>query len=156
MNKLAEFLKKPRNIYFSIIAMLTVVTGLVSISFSYYIDDSTNSNIIEVSKVDNRIQSDELIQGYITIPAQETKEITVYIMSNNDFDSKFKLYYKTDDNVEVLSESEMDDQISSHDVLEYKLIISNYDEKESEVFIGIANGYIGKTIELEGKEIGVY
>lgn len=156
MNKLAEFLKKPRNIYFSIIAMLTVVTGLVSISFSYYIDDSTNSNIIEVSKVDNRIQSDELIQGYITIPAQETKEIIVYIMSNNDFESKFKLYYKTDDNVEVLSESEIDDQISSHDVLEYKLIISNYDEEESEVFIGIANGYIGKTIELEGKEIGVY
>lgn len=153
MTKVLGFFNRPRNMYFSILVMLTVVTGLVSISFSYYIDESTNSNIIEVSRVDNRLYSEDMVNGYVTISANESRTLNIYIMSNNNFDSNFKLYYRAEDNVIVNSSKSINNLISAHDVQQYEIVIKNNEAKEVKVYLGIANGYVGKNIEINGKEI---
>lgn len=156
MKKVLEFLKRPRNVYFSIIVMLTVVTGLVSISFSYYVDESTNNGIIRFSAIDNRLQSDDLHDGYITLAAHETKIVKVYVMSNNNFESKFKLYYQTDGDVQVSSEVLLDDTIDSKEAYSYELYVSNFDDKVNTVFIGISNAYLGDEVPIDGKEIQIF
>lgn len=156
MKKVLVFLKRPRNVYFSIIVMLTVVTGLVSISFSYYVDESTNSGIIRFSTIDNRLQSDDLVDGYLTLDAHETKTINVYIMSNNNFESKYKLYYKTDGNIQVSSEVILDETINSKDVHSYELYLSNFEDKENKVYIGISNAYLGEEVVIDGEEIQIF
>lgn len=155
MKKILDFLKKPRNVYFSIVVMLTVVTGLVSISFSYYVDESTNRGIIKYSTIDNRIQSDDLQNGYITLSGHETKMIKVYVMSNNNYQSKFKLYYKTDGNAQVSSEIALDETINSKEVYSYELYVSNFEEKENKVYIGISSAYMDEDIKIDGKEIEI-
>lgn len=156
MKKILDFLKRPRNVYFSIIVMLTVVTGLVSISFSYYVDESTNSGIIRYSAIDNRLQSDDLEDGYLTLAAHETKPIKVYVMSNNNFESKFKIYYKTDDNIQISSEVILDETIDSKEVYAYDLYASNFGDKESKVFIGISNAYLDEEVVFDGEEISIF
>lgn len=155
MKKILDFLKKPRNVYFSIVVMLTVVTGLVSISFSYYVDESTNRGIIKYSTIDNRIQSDDLQDGYITLSGHETKMIKVYVMSNNNYQSKFKLYYKTDGNAQVSSEIVLDETINSKEVYSYELYVSNFEDKENKVYIGISSAYMDEDIKIDGKEIEI-
>lgn len=155
MKKILDFLKNPRNVYFSIVVMLTVVTGLVSISFSYYVDESTNRGIIKYSTIDNRIQSDDLQDGYITLSGHETKMIKVYVMSNNNYQSKFKLYYKTDGNAQVSSEIVLDETINSKEVYSYELYVSNFEDKENKVYIGISSAYMDEDIKIDGKEIEI-
>lgn len=156
MKKMVDFLKRPRNVYFSIIVMLTVVTGLVSISFSYYVDESVNNGIIRFSTVDNRLQSDDLVDGYITLASHETKTIKVYIMSNNNFESKFKLYYKTDGNAQVSSEVVLDETIDSKEAYSYELYVSNFEDKENKVFIGISSAYLDDELQIDGTEVQVF
>lgn len=156
MKKILDFLKRPRNVYFSIIVMLTVVTGLVSISFSYYVDESTNSGIIRVSEIDNRLQSDDLIDGYLNLAAHETKTIKVYVMSNNNFESKFKLYYKTDGNIQVSSETILDETIDSREVYSYELYASNFGDEENKVYIGISNAYLNEEVPIDGEKVQIF
>ena len=67
MKKFIEFMKKPRNLYLSIALMLVVVVGLSSITFSYYIEDSTNaSQVMKVSKNNTFIQTDDLDSDELT------------------------------------------------------------------------------------------
>lgn len=155
MSKIKSFFNKPRNVYFSLILMLTVVTGLVSITFSYYVDESPNkTKLVSLSVVDNKIQSDSLKDGKITIPANSTIDLTLYVMSNNNFDSKYNLFYNTSsDKTKVYSIDEIDEEIGAHDVQEVNLTVENYDKRNVEVSIDIASGYIGKDIEISGNKI---
>lgn len=155
MSKIVSFFKRPRNIYFSMIMMLTLVTGLVSISFSYYIDESSTNGLLKLTKVDNRLQSDELVDGYISLAPHETKEIKVYVMSNNDFESKYALYYKTDSNAKVISSVNLDESIGSKEVQEYELFVANFDDKDATVFLGIENGKIDADIEVDGNLVEI-
>lgn len=156
MNKIISFLKKPRNVYFSIIVMLTCVTGLFSISFSYYVPKTSNSGVIKYQTIDNRIQSSDLIDGYITLNSKETRFIKVYVMSNNDFKSKFKLYYNSLDDVKVYSEVELDSEIDKNEVYAYDLSVSNFSDKEAKVYIGISSALIDNDINIDGKEIELF
>ncbi|MCH5167075.1 MAG: hypothetical protein J1F35_04195 [Erysipelotrichales bacterium] len=155
MSKIQTFVKKPRNIYFSIILMLTLVTGLFSISFSYYIDESSTNGLLTVKGVDNRLQSDDLTDGIVALAPHETKTITVNIMSNNSYDSKYALYYKSDNDVKVLSTLEMDEIIKSKEVQQYELIVSNFEENPASVFIGIVNGQVDAEVSVPGSLIEV-
>lgn len=155
MKFIKEFIKKPRNVYFSIILMLTLVTGLVSISFSYYIDESSTEGELKFTKIDNRIQSPDLIDGNISLAPHETKEITLYIMSNNDFQSKYKLIYNTDKNVKIFSETPLDEVIDAKEVKDYKLIVSNFEDESVTFELKILSNEINKTIEFVGNTVEV-
>lgn len=154
MKKIAEYLKKPRNIYFYLVIMATIVTGLMSVTFSYYMEESANNTkIVTLSKVDNRIQGDMLVDGKITVPENQTINTDLYVMSNNNFYSSYKLYYQSDNNVSVHSLNNIEGNIGPYDVQKVTLTLTNNESIPVSIPIGIENGYIDKEIIVKEKEI---
>lgn len=150
-----NFLKRKRNIYFSIIVMLTIVTGLISISFSYYVDESSNLGLIKINDIDNRIQSDALKNGVITVGAQQTVTFNIYVISNNNFESKYELFYQAKDvnDLKVYMKDNIKSSIPSHSVYEHTIVIENYKNTSVDVTIGVASSYLNKDINLPGEKI---
>lgn len=150
-----NFLKRKRNMYFSIIVMLTLVMGLVSISFSYYVDESSRTGLVRFNDVDNRIQSDALNNGVIIVGAQESVNFKVYVISNNNFDSKYELFYQTKDitDLDVYMTDSLKPSIPSHSVYEHTIVIENYKNESVDVTIGVASSYLDKEINLPGEKI---
>lgn len=155
MKFIKSFVKKPRNVYFSIIAMLTVVSGLVSISFSYFIDESSTEGVMEFKEIDNRIQSPDLVDGNIALAPHETKEIELYIMSNNNMTTKYKLVYDTDKNVKIYTDQEMDETIEAKEVKNYKLTVSNFEDTPVQFELKILSSYINTDITTNSKTVEV-
>lgn len=155
MKFIKSFVKKPRNVYFSIIAMLTVVSGLVSISFSYFIDESSTEGVMEFKEIDNRIQSPDLVDGNIALAPHETKEIELYIMSNNNMTTKYKLVYDTDKNVKIYTDQEMDETIEAKEVKNYKLTVSNFEDTSVQFELKILSSNINTDITTNSKIVEV-
>lgn len=155
MEKVKTFFTKPKNIYLSVLLMFTVVMGLASVSFSYYVDESTNdTKLVELKVIDNRISSDSLVDGKVTLGANEAKDIELYVISNNDFDTVYKLYYLVDNQyVDVVLNSDINDVIGAKDVHKVLLSVENYSDEEVKVTIGIDSSYVGSEIKLSGTEI---
>lgn len=151
MDKVSLFLKKPRNVYYSIIVMLTLVVGLMTVSFSYYIDDSTNdTKLVSLAKVNNIIQSDALNDNIVVVLPDQEVTFTMYVMSNNNFDSLYKLFYKCKNKlVSVKVDKEVENRISSYDVHKYDITVKNNATTIQEVEFGIANGYLDKAIIMD-------
>lgn len=153
MSKLRNFFSKPRNLYYCGVALLTIVTGLISISFSYYIDETGNSKYLSLSVVDNQIQSDYLTNNTITVGKNETISFHLYVISNNNFESIYKLYYKAnkvDLNVTV---DKVYSSIDAHDVQILTITVANYTSAEQRVEFGIVSGYTNTELTVEGTEI---
>ncbi len=103
MKKFVDFIKKPKNLYLSIAIMLVVVMGLTSISFSYYIEDSTNgTQVMKINKIDTFIQSDELTSDEVIVPANSSKTITINVVNNNLYSNEYALTH-TNESVTVTS-----------------------------------------------------
>lgn len=153
MRKIISFVSRPRNIYMSLVVMLTLVTALASISFSFYVLESSDKEL-RVSEVDNRISCDMCQDNEITVLAQQTIEVPIYVVSNNDFVSDYELYYITSsDHVDVVSYDGYDKTIRPKGIYLINLTIENYDTDDVLVKLGIESGYEGKEITVPGKKV---
>ncbi len=102
-------MKKSKVLFFSIAVMFIVCSFFVSASFSYFIKPSKNeTNLLTTSLINNEISYD-YIEG---LNPGEEKNIDVIIISNNNFDTFFKLYYKG--NVIVTTEDRTMDKLESY------------------------------------------
>lgn len=102
-------MKKSKVLFFSIAVMFIVCSFFVSASFSYFIKSSKNeTNLLTTSLINNEISYD-YIEG---LNPGEEKNIDVIIISNNNFDTFFKLCYKG--NVIVTSEDRTMDKLESY------------------------------------------
>lgn len=155
MKFIKSFVKKPRNVYFSIIAMMTVVSCLASISFSYYIDESSTEGMLKFDNIDNRIQSPDLVDGNLALAPHETKEINLYVMSNNDMESKYKLIYNTDKNVKIYTNTSIDETIDAKEVKNYTLTVSNFEDEPVTFELKILSSSMSADIPFNGNEIEV-
>lgn len=154
MESIKKFMRKPKNIYFSLLVLVTVVIGLASFSFSYYTDDTVDVKPLRLADVDTRLQCDQAKGGYVTVGAQETIEYTVYVQSNNAFDSQYKLYYETEANdVEVYTSKETIGNIEAYNILAYKITVANFETNPVKVKLGVAGGYTEADIDVPGKLI---
>lgn len=153
MTKFINFIKKPKNLYLSIAAMLVLVMGLTSISFSYYIEDSTNgTQVMKLNKIDTFIQSDDLISDEITLPANGSKIIKINVVNNNTFTNTYALNH-TNENVTVTVDKEVLNSINSKDVHTYTLTLTNNTLEDQTTKLGIINAYEGQQIEITGIQI---
>lgn len=102
-------MKKSKVLFFSIAVMFIVCSCFVSASFSYFIKPSKNeTNLLTASLINNEISYD-YIEG---LNPGEEKNIDVTIISNNNFDTFFKLYYKG--NVIVTTKNRTMDKLESY------------------------------------------
>ncbi len=149
-----KIFKNTRSFYFTLIIMLVVVTSLISISFSYYVDDSSNTKqYAKVEGINNIISSDQLNDNYLTLAGNTEETITVNVISNNDFTSSFKLSYETTSDVSVTAIDSIDDTIDAHDVLSYKIKVKNNSNNTAIIKFDIVSGYVDTTFNITGTEI---
>lgn len=154
MSKFIEFIKKPKNIYFSIVAMLTLVTGLASISFSY-VDETNTAGVLKLSEVDNRIDCGNIDNCIVFLNPHETIDVPVYVISNNDYDSAFVLYSKSDKDALFMSSYRIDEQILSKSMIKYNLKASNFSDEEATLELKIKSAKNINDITVDGDLIHI-
>ena len=140
-------MKKSKALFFSIAVMFIVCSCFVSASFSYFIKPSKNeTNLLTASLINNEISYD-YIEGLN--PAEE-KNIDVTIISNNNFDTFFKLYYKG--NVIVTTKDRTMDKLESYKNKVITVNVKN-DTSEYQTFkIDAKNGLNFGELELNDEE----
>lgn len=140
-------MKKSKALFFSIAVMFIVCSCFVSASFSYFIKPSKNeTNLLTTSLINNEISYD-YIEG---LNPGEEKNIDVTIISNNNFDTFFKLYYKG--NVIVTTKDRTMDKLESYKNRVITVNVKN-DTSEYQTFkIDAKNGLNFGELELNDEE----
>jgi|GEM_PF-6578312 lipoprotein len=140
-------MKKSKALFFSIAVMFIVCSCFVSASFSYFIKPSKNeTNLLTASLINNEISYD-YIEG---LNPGEEKNIDVTIISNNNFDTFFKLYYKG--NVIVTTKDRTMDKLESYKNKVITVNVKN-DTSEYQTFkIDAKNGLNFGELELNDEE----
>lgn len=140
-------MKKSKALFFSIAVMFIVCSCFVSASFSYFIKPSKNeTNLLTASLINNEISYD-YIEG---LNPGEEKNIDVTIISNNNFDTFFKLYYKG--NVIVTTKDRTMDKLESYKNKVITINVKN-DTSEYQTFkIDAKNGLNFGELELNDEE----
>lgn len=140
-------MKKSKVLFFSIAVMFIVCSFFVSASFSYFIKPSKNeTNLLTTSLINNEISYD-YIEG---LNPGEEKNIDVTIISNNNFDTFFKLYYKG--NVIVTTKDRTMDKLESYKNKVITVNVKN-DTSEYQTFkIDAKNGLNFGELELNDEE----
>lgn len=140
-------MKKSKALFFSIAVMFIVCSCFVSASFSYFIKPSKNeTNLLTASLINNEISYD-YIEG---LNPGEEKNIDVTIISNNNFDTFFKLYYKR--NVIVTTKDRTMDKLESYKNKVITVNVKN-DTSEYQTFkIDAKNGLNFGELELNDEE----
>lgn len=140
-------MKKSKALFFSIAVMFVVCSCFVSASFSYFIKPSKNeTNLLTASLINNEISYD-YIEG---LNPGEEKNIDVTIISNNNFDTFFKLYYKG--NVIVTTKDRTMDKLESYKNKVITVNVKN-DTSEYQTFkIDAKNGLNFGELELNDEE----
>ena len=153
MDKLKEFISKPKHLYFGVILMFVLVIGLASVSFSYVEESSNNTKQTEVIEIDTRMSSEVLKDGKITLAGNEARTFKIDVMSNNSFDSYYSLYYKCDGGDVVVTADELRNEIGSYDVHQIEVTVSIFNSYPVEVTLGLNTGYSEDGITTIGKKV---
>jgi hypothetical protein len=104
---------------------------------------------MKINKINTFIQSDDIESDEITLPANTSKNISINVISNNDFPNIYKLYYVGSD-VTVISDKDIIGTIDSNEVHSYTLKINNPTDDIKVIKLGIKNGYVGSNLEVDG------
>lgn len=150
MKKLKEFLIKPRGIYFSIVAVLTLTMFLMTISFSYYVPTSTTKTEMTVGEIVNTLSIDDNETNSIVLGSLEEKTITFRIKSYNLIDTMYYIYYDKNINISYEIIDGSDNTIKESDEETITVKFTNNSEEEVTVGFNIASGFVGKTLEVDG------
>lgn len=153
MDKVKEFLSKPKHLYFSVMLMFVLVIGLASVSFSYVSESSNNTTQSELLEIDTRISSTELRMGDISLKANESRTFKISVMSNNGFESSYALNYECDKSEVYVTASDVARTIGAYDVHEIELTVSNFESYPVSVTIGLDTGYTLDDIVSTGRKV---
>ena len=154
MGKVLNFLSKPRNMIFTILVMFSLVVGLLKVSFSYYVEDSTNGVQLKLNNIDNRLSSNDLSKdGVLTLRAFESKAITMSVTSYNEYESAYTLFYDCKDNITVERFTDYDGVLGAGETDRVTILVANPNDYSVDAKIFVVNGYIGNSIVSDYKAI---
>lgn len=146
MKYFRNFLNKPRGLYFSIIAMMTLTVVLMKVSFSYYIPVSKDTTIMTIQEIQNVLT----IEGYdneIEFAPNETKELVFHVKSNNDIDTSYSLFYEGESFL-IENKSAIKRDLSPQEETSFIVSITNQTEETNNIKFKITSGFKGKPIEV--------
>lgn len=134
-------------IVFSI--MFIICTCFTSLSFSYFINPSTTeTDVLTSSLVSNELN----YENNDMLAPNETRNITLNIVSYNSFDSFYKIFYKGD--VKVTTTDRTMDIIKPFEEKMVNVTITNESEEYKEFVFGIESALSGEDIVLKDDELG--
>ena len=141
---------KNRTIFLAIAVLFVICTGFTSLSFSYFINPSTTeADVLTSSLVSNEIE----YSGELILAPGEVRNVTLTVISNNSFDSYFKVYFKG--NIKVECSSRTMDLIKSFDKKTIDVIVVNETEEYQDFQFGIESALSGEEIVLKDGELGI-
>ncbi len=146
MKKMLDFLSRPRNMIFSLLVMFALVVGLLKVSFSYYIEDSTNGAQLKLDTIDNRLSSNDLKDGILYLNPYESKAITMSVTSYNEYESTYKLFYDCKDEVTIEKFTDYDGVLGAGETDKITILVANPNSYSVEAKIFVQNGYVGNSI----------
>lgn len=146
MNKVLDFLAKPRNMIFSLLVMFALVVGLLKVSFSYYIEDSTNGAELKLDTINNVLTSNDLKNGILYLNPYESKAITMSVTSYNEYESAYKLFYDCKHEITVEKFTDYDGILGAGETDKITVLVANPNEYSIEAKVFVQNGYIGNSI----------
>lgn len=149
MRKVLDFLAKPRNMIFSLLVMFALVIGLLKVSFSYYIEDSTNGAELKLDTINNVLSSDDLKNGVLYLNPYESKAITMSVTSYNEYESTYKLFYDCKHEVTIEKFTDYDGILGAGETDKITVLVANPNEYSIEAKIFVQNGYVGNSIVSE-------
>ena len=154
MNSLLNFLSKPRNMIFSLLVMFALVVGLLKVSFSYYVEDSTNGVQLKLNQIDNRLSSNDIDKnGVLYLKPFETKAVSMSVTSYNEYESAYKIFYDCADNITVERFTDYDGVLGAGETDKVTVLVANPNDHAVEAKIFVQSGYIGNSIVSDYKAI---
>ena len=153
MSKLLGFLSKPRNMVFSILVMFALVVGLLKVSFSYYVEDSTNGAQLKLNTIDNRLSSRDINDGILALKPFESKVVTMSVTSYNEYESAYKIFYDCSSDITLEKISDYDGLLGAGETDKVSILVANPNEYSVDVNIFVINGYVGNSIVSDYKAI---
>lgn len=147
MKELLKVLSKPRSIYFSIVAMLTLTLVLMKISFSYYIPLSVDNATLTLPDIKNVLSIDGYETNEIVFEPNETKELTIKVNSENEIESSFIVFYEGE-NFLVENETAISSKINPFEEKQIIIKVTNNLDISNTIKFDIKSGFNDKTIEV--------
>ena len=163
-------MSKGKKIYFLVLILVTIL--VTTFYFSYAIFSNTKEehgklNIV-AGTLNYKIESSELDNDSITLPANTSKEIKIKLTSLNEVSSKYELYYildKTNDKVSVgYSKDTKDNVLGTIEGSSSKMItvvVRNDSDTSSKVTFKVLGGLLNNDLALKdgnslNKEVMIY
>lgn len=141
---------KNRTIFLAIAVLFVICTGFTSLSFSYFINPSTTeADVLTSSLVSNEIE----YSGELILAPSEVRNVTLTVISNNSFDSYFKVFYKG--NIKVTSEDKTFDKLEPFENKKINVVINNESDEYRSFSFGISSALSGEEIVLKDDEFGI-
>jgi len=126
--------------------MFALVVGLLKVSFSYYVEDSTNGAQVKLNGIDNRLTSKDINDGVLHLKPYESKAVTMSVTSYNEFESAYKIFYACDSNITVEKFTDYDGIIGAGETDKITILVSNPNSYEINANVFVESGYVGNSI----------
>ena len=147
MKELLKVLSKPRSIYFSIVAMLTLTLVLMKISFSYYIPLSVDKGELKVPDLKNVLIVDGYDSNELVFEPNESKELTLKVNSENEIESSFVIFYEGE-NFTIEPLTAINSKINPFEEKKFIIKVTNNLDTNNTIKLDIKSGFNDKTIEV--------
>lgn len=143
-------------IYIGIILIMTVLVSVMCFSYAFFthkIEDHGKLNIV-AGTLNYKLENNKLENNNsITVPSGLTQRIDLKIISLNDIDSKYELYYITNNNdIEVnYTSTSIDNPTGTIEAKSTKTVsirINNKSEEDATVTFSVAGGFINNSLVL--------
>jgi len=146
---------KKKMIYIGSLLILTAIISIASFSYAIWSNKSEQRGKLNIvaGSLNYELVSDDLNNNSITIPANTNKTIEIEITSLNNIESKYELYYTTNnENISIgYSEETVDNPtgtISSRSSKKVTVIIKNRTDTEATITFGCQGGFSDKELIL--------
>ena len=153
---MGDNMDRKKIIYIGSLLVITVIISIASFSYAIWSNKSEQRGKLNIvaGTLNYEIESDDLdINKSISMPANSVKEISVRVTSLNEIDSKYGLYYQTDNSdIKVYYRyeniKEPIDEIDKRSHVTLQLVVVNSSTTAGTVSFDINGGFEGKTLDI--------
>ncbi len=140
-------------IYIGILLIITVVVSVMCFSYAFFTNKSEQHGKLNIvaGTLDYQIESNDLKNNAITLESNTTKVIEIKITSLNTINSKYELYYNSDNNIEIGYDNNNDSPtgiINKNESKNLIITIKNKNSNSTTVTFGVEGGLISNNLIL--------
>ncbi len=151
---------KKKVMYIGIILLVIVITSITYFSYAFFTkkDEYHGRLNIVAGSLNYSIESDDLTNNSITLPSKTNKELIITVTSLNTIESKYELYYETDNSSVLVGYMEYTTDMPSgiinpSSTKTVKLLIKNNTNTNATITFSVKGGFIDKTLTVDGISI---